>query len=188
MKISSFIFGILIAMLCIVTQGTAQKVTADMDKEVDFSKFKTYKFLGWQDDSDKLINELDQRRLRDAFKNELSSRSLTYSDGDADIAISLFVVTENKTSTTAYTDYYGGYGRYRRGPWGWGGGFASTTYQESDYVQGTLVMDVYDESTGSLAWQGVVSGAVSDNPQRREKTIPKTIKKLMKKYPVKPAK
>ncbi len=181
-------YALLLLALCVNLGGWAQKVTADMDKEADFTKFKTYKFLGWQDDSDKMINELDQRRLRDAFKNELTARGLSYSENNADIAISLFLVTENKTSTTAYTDYFGGYNRYRRGPWGWGVGFSTTTYQERDYVQGTLVMDIYDEGTGSMVWQGVVSAAVSDNPQRREKTIPKTIKKLMKKYPVKPAK
>lgn len=180
---------LVILALLVSIQGIAQKVTADLDKSADFTKYSNYKFLGWQDDSDKLINELDQRRIRDAFKSELSARALTYDENSTDIAISLFFVTENKTSTTAYTDYYGGgYGRYRRGAWGWGGGYANTTYTENDYVQGTLVMDVYDEEAGSLIWQGVISGAVNDNPQKREKSIPKAIRKLMKKYPVKPSK
>lgn len=182
-------YVITIALLLCGSAIWAQKVTTDLDKTVDFTKYSTYKFLGWQDDSDKLINDLDQRRLRDAFKNELSSRGLTYDENSSDLAISLFFVTESKTSTTAYTDYYGGrYGMYRRGGWGWGTGFATTTYSENDYLQGTLVMDVYDESSQQLIWQAVGSGAINENPQKREKTIPKAIKKLMKKYPVAPIK
>ncbi|MEQ8712547.1 MAG: DUF4136 domain-containing protein [Cyclobacteriaceae bacterium] len=181
---------LLFALVILISlPGAAQKVTSDLDKSADFTQYKTYKFLGWQDDSDKLINQLDQQRIYDAFENELSARGLEFDQSSSDLAISLFLVTEDKTSTTAYTDFYGGrYGTYRRGGWGWGTGFATTTYSENDYVQGTLVVDIYDESSQNLIWQGVVSGAVNENPQKREKSIPKTIRKLMKKYPVQPAK
>lgn len=182
-------YVIAIALLLCSSTIWAQKVTADLDKSADFGQYKTYKFLGWQDDSDKLINQIDQGRILEAFKAELSARGLEVDQSSSDLTISLFLVTEDKTSTTAYTDYYGGrYGMYRRGAWGWGGGFGTTTYSENDYVQGTLVMDVYDEGSQNLIWQGVISGAVNENPQKREKSIPKAIRKLMKKYPVKLAK
>lgn len=44
-------------------------------------------------------------------------------------------------------------------------------------------MDVDDEATQNLIRQGVASGAINENPQKREKTIPRAVKKLMKKYP-----
>ncbi len=91
----------------------------------------------------------------------------------------------------AYTNYYGGggrYGGYRRGAWGWGGGSSNTTYTENDYIKGTLVMDVYDNETKNLIWQAVASGTVKENPKNRDKSIPKTVKKLMKKFPIVPVK
>ena len=68
--------------------------------------------------------------------------------------------------------------------WGWGNGHANTTYSENDYIKGTLVIDVYDNSTNQLIWQGVASGTVKENPKKREKSIPKTVGKLMKKFPI----
>ncbi len=67
-------------------------------------------------------------------------------------------------------------------------GYASTTYTESDYLQGTLVMDVFDVKSKELVWQGMVTGTVKEKPEKREKSIPKTISKLMKKFPVPKAK
>jgi hypothetical protein len=109
---------------------------------------------------------------------------------DADLAITLYLVLEQKTSTTAYTNYYGGrgYGRYSRGSWGWVNGYANTTYSESDYIKGTLVIDVYDNSTNQLIWQAVASGTVKENPKKRDKGIPKLAAKMLKKFPVKPPK
>lgn len=171
-------------------QINAQKVTIDFDKEADFSQFKTFTFLGWQKDSDQLLNDLDKERMRKAFANEFNSREMKKTGDDSDLAIALYLVLEHKTSTTAYTNYYGGggYGRYRRGGWGWGSGYANTTYSEDDYIKGTLVMDVYDNKTNQLIWQGVVSGTVKENPKKREKSIPKSVKKLMKKFPIEPIK
>jgi hypothetical protein len=109
---------------------------------------------------------------------------------DADLAITLYLVLEQKTSTTAYTNYYGGrgYGRYSRGSWGWVNGYANTTYSESDYIKGTLVIDVYDNSTNQLIWQAVASGTVKENPKKRDKGIPKLAAKMLKKIHVKPPK
>lgn len=171
-------------------QINAQKITTDFDKKADFSKYKSLSFLGWQNGSEKLLNDLDKERMRNAFVAEFKARGMEKGGEDADIAITLFLVLEQKTSTTAYTNYYGGggYGRYGRGGWGWGNGYANTTYSESDYIKGTLVMDVYDNSSNQLIWQGVASGTVKENPKKRDKSIPKTVGKLMKKFPIQPVK
>lgn len=183
-----YLFTLLMVMAIIVT-ASAQKVTTDFDKSIDFSKYKKFKFLGWQEDSDKIMNELDKKRMRDAFENEFDKRELVYDETDADMSVSLFLVVKQKHSVNAYSDYYGGgYSRYSRARWGWGSGYATTTYSEDDYLEGTLVLDVYDEETGNLIWQGVATRTIEENPQKREKTIPKSVKKLMKKFPIAPVK
>ena len=71
-------------------QVNAQKVTVDLDKNVDFSKFKSITFLGWQKGSDKLLNDLDKERMRNAFISEFKSRGLEKGGEDADLAITLY--------------------------------------------------------------------------------------------------
>jgi hypothetical protein len=192
MRTQSKLFSVLFVAMLFASQLFAQ-VKADFDGEVDFTKYKTYTFMGWEKNSDQILNDLDKKRILDAFQHELTIRGMTQDDGSPDIGITLYIVVENKTSTTAYTNYNGGmgYGMGRYGGWGYGGmgmGSSTTTYSENDYLQGTTVIDFYDESTKKLVFQGVFSKKVTENPKKRDKTIPKNVKKLMAKYPVKPAK
>ena len=181
------------AFLLIFSIASFAQVKSDYDKEADFSALKTYSFQGWQKDSDKQLNEFDKKRILDALKAEFDARGMTLVQSDADAEVTLYLVLDSKTSTTAYTDFMGGMGYGPR--WGWGMGVggmgmasATTTYNEDDYTEGTLVVDMYDNSGKKLVWQGVLTSVVQEKPEKREKTIPKKIKKLMKEYPVKPAK
>jgi hypothetical protein len=168
------------------------QVKSDYDKEADFTSYKTYKFLGWEENSDQILNDIDKKRILDSFQKELTARGMTRDDSSPDVGITLFIVVQQKTSTTAYTNYNGGMG-YGYGRWGgWGAGYgmgsSTTTYSEDDYLEGTVVIDFYDESTKKLVWQGILTKEVVENPAKREKSIPKAVNKLMKQYPVKPVK
>lgn len=185
MKTLKLSLPILLAIL--VSSCSTVKVVTDMDATVDFSKYETYNFLGWQENSDKILNEFDKKRMRDAFISEFEARGMKPVEENGDMAVTLFIVVDQKTTTTAYTNYYGGgYGGYNRYRGGWGNGYASTTYSESDYLQGTLVMDVFDGSTKKQVWQGIATATVTENPEKREKSIPTKIGALMKKFPVQP--
>jgi len=88
----------------------AQKITTDVDDAVDFTRYKTYQFLSWQDNSDRIINDLDKKRLRNSFESELAARKLEQAASEGDLAITIYIVVTVETSTTAYTNYYGGTG------------------------------------------------------------------------------
>jgi len=164
---------------------TNAQVTSDYDKNADFTSYKTYTFKGWAKGSDSQLNDLDKRRVEQAFQEELSARGLNFSDQNPDLAITLFLVVDEKTSTTAYTNYTGGMGYGYGWGWGMGMGSATTTYSQNDYQEGTLVIDFYDDNTKQLVWQGTIKKTLS-NPKKRDKSIPKSVGKLMKKYPVAP--
>lgn len=132
-----------IAMFLFAGNLQAQ-VTADFEKTADFSKYKTYSFLGWQKDSDSLLNDFDKKRLLDAFKSEFTARGLSYDANGGDMAVSLYIFTQAKQDVTAYTNYTGGMGYGRAGfgmgyGMGMGMGSATTTVSTDDYTQGTLV-------------------------------------------------
>lgn len=186
----------LIALVFIFSSCSSIKVTAEYDGSVKFEEFKTYSYLGWSKNSDELINDFDKRRIEAAFAHEFELRGMKYVASEGDVEVSLFLVTQQKTATTAYTDYYGsryggayGYGGFGYGGYGgWGGGYASTTYHQYDYTNGTLVCDVFSATEKRLIWQSVGSGTVDDNSASRDKGIAKAVKQIMAQYPVQPIK
>ena len=169
---------------------SSTKVTADYDKSVDFTQYKTFEYYGWAKESDKLLNDLDKKRIEDAFANEFYARGLSYVQTEGDLIVTLFIVVEQKTQTTAYTTSMGGYGGYYGGyygygpGYGWGPSYRSTTVSTYDYAVGTLVCDVFDKSSEKLIWEGIASKTIDENLQTRDKNIPRVIQYLMKKYPV----
>lgn len=185
-KANYFLLTIMLSILT-VSAGFSQ-VKSDYDKTTDFSKYKTISFAGWQKDSDKQLNDFDKKRILESLKSEFEKRGMTLTTTNPDATVALYLVLDKKTSTTAYTDFMGGMGYGPRWGWGMGAGMgmasATTTYNEDDYVEGTLVVDMYDSAEKKLIWQGVLTKVVQENPQKREKTIPKSISKLMKKFPV----
>ena len=181
--------NILAVLLCsIVLISCGPKITVDYDKTVDFTKFKDFHYLGWAKESDKILNDLDKQRIEESFGNEFSRRGVKFvGESEADAAVLLFLVVDQKTSTTAYTTHMGGMGYgYGYPGWGWGGGMSTTSYNDYDYYVGTLVIDIYDVETKKLVWQAVSSGTIDENPQKRAANIPKVAKSMMAQFPIKP--
>ncbi len=173
-----------IALVLIASSSVAQKVTYDYDHKVKFDFIKTYVFGGWMEGSDKYINDLDMTRFRQAFTREFSKKGMKYAEDNADIIVTLFVVLDNKTTASNYSRRMDSSG-YRASPWGWGGGFSTTTFEEEDYIKGTMVMDIYDAESKLLIWQGVISRTLegSKDGKARDKKVLETVFLLMENFP-----
>ncbi len=184
-----------ILMIAVIMSACSSiKVTTDYDKTVDFTQLKTFEYYGWAAESDKIINQLEKDRIEAAFGAEFKKRGLEYVESGGDMIVVLFVMTENKTQYNATTTGmgYGGYGGYYGyGPgWGWGPGMgmsmSTTSVSEYNYTVGTLVIDIYHAEGEKLIWESIGTKTVDDNPQTREKNLPKNIAAIMAPYPVKP--
>ena len=82
--------------ICIFFYDTASaQVTYDYDKEAEFTQYKTYSFGGWQEDSDKLINDLDKKRILRSIDEAMLAKGLTKAE-NPQILVSLF--TKEKES------------------------------------------------------------------------------------------
>jgi hypothetical protein len=182
---------LVILMAAFVLGGCSSiKVVSDFDPTVDFTQYKTFEYYGWLEDSDKRINDLDKRRIESAFGAEFEARGLEFVEDGGDLVVGLFITAQQKTQTTAHTTSmgggYGGYYGYGPG-WGWGGGgHSTTTYSEYDYVEGTLVCDIYDKAKEKLVWEGIGTGTIDQDPKNRDESIPIAVKKIMAEYPVEP--
>ncbi len=197
MKIKSLLIVLSLLAVFTLSSCSSLKFTVDKDDGIDFTKYKSYQFYGWAEESNKILSPFDQERIEQAFGAELDKRGLSFEKETGDLIVTLYIVTEQKTKTTATTTGmgmgmggygYGGY--YGYGPsYGWGGmSTAHTTYNEYDYVVGTLIIDIYDAKEKKLVWESVAKGTINEKTKGRERRIQSTAGKMMIKYPVKPAK
>lgn len=180
MKIISSIFLIVIFAGC-----SSLKVNSDFDKDVDFNSFRSFSFLEWSKENVSLIGDFDAQRIINGVKAQMLDRGYYYQEIGGDMSISLYVVVSQETATSSYSTYYGGtYGGYAYNPgWGWGGGYASTTYSSQDYINGMLVVDIFDEKTKKLVFQVVGSGTVESDQDRRERNTGRVMNYLFQDFP-----
>jgi hypothetical protein len=181
-------FVLFFAITVIISSCSTLKVTSDYDPNVNFSKFKTYNLLPWSEDISRMINDFDRKRIIDAVKAQMEAKGYTYSESNADLSVSNYIILDEKEQTTAYSTYmggygyYGGFGYYGYGP-GFGVGTTHTTYNTETYTVGTLIIDVFDNSTKKLIWQGIGVGTINKNPKKREQNTPKVIAQIMASLP-----
>jgi len=181
-----------VIILITVSSCSSVKVQSDVDPTFDFTKNKSFEYYGWANKSDQMLNDLDKKRIENAFADELYKRGLGYVATGGELIVALHIVVEQRQQTTATTTGmgggYGGYGGYYGyGPgYGWGGGYSTTQINTYDYEVGTLIISVYDKAKEQLVWESSGSGEIDENPKNREKSIPMVVAKIMKEYPVPP--
>ncbi|TFH26603.1 MAG: DUF4136 domain-containing protein [Bacteroidia bacterium] len=179
----------LLALVMAMVSCSSLKVAVDMEKSTDFSQYKTYSFLGWQNSSGDLLSVEDKAIMRDAFIKEFTRRGMEKVDSNGDMQVSLFIITSEETAVSGYNDYVGkGYGGYSYYGGGYGYGTSNNTYKTRSKMVGTLIMDAYDGKSKTKVWQALATGTVEKNPKNRPKSMPGKIATIMNEFPIKPEK
>ena len=178
--------ALLLAATVLPATALAQQVNYDFDRDVDFSKYKTFAYKVCM----RIENPLVDKRIVTALENTLAREGLTKSEGDADVNVTYHSSTTEDIAIDTITWGYGygpgwrwGHGGYGYGGYGYGGGPVSTTTTFRKYTRGTLVIDIWDARTKQLVWRGTASDSVSDDPEKNDKKVQKALGKLFKKYP-----
>jgi hypothetical protein len=68
------------------------------------------------------------------------------------------------------------------GGYRWGGVGTSTT-TPSEYVVGTLLVDIFDAKTKNLIWRGIAQDELSNKTEKNIKKVAKATDKLFKDFP-----
>jgi hypothetical protein len=161
----------------------AQDVRYNFDKDTDFSKFKTYKWITLKDAPK--VNDILDKNIRGALDTELATKGLTRVEADnADLFLGYQAgVGQEKQFTSYGTDWGYGSGWYRGG-W-YGPTSTTTTGQTSTIYVGQLALDMYDSAHHDLVWRGVASKTIDPKakPDKQEKNMAKAAKKLLKNFP-----
>jgi len=179
-------FVLPVITLLLAASSLAQDVRFNFDKNADFSKFKTYKWVPIKD-ADK-VNDLVDKQIKDAVDAELATKGLTKVEGDdANLYIGYQPAVGQEKQFNSYSTGYG-YGPGWGGGWygGYGGmGTTTTTGSTSTIYKGQLDLDMYDSEGHDIVWRGVVSKTIDPKakPEKQQKNLAKAVTKLLKNYP-----
>ena len=167
--------GIVFAVALLATPAMAQKVTIDYAHDFDFDGIETYQYVDTAESNAK--NPLMAERVTAMLKKELAEGGLKEVSDNPDIFVTYHATTKDKTSYNTTTFGYGG---YHRGWYGWGGpmGMGTTTVNEYNYTEGTLIFDAYDATEKKLIWRGSGTVTVKAKPEKQIKQVEKILTKL----------
>ena len=155
----------------------AQDVKVDFDKSADFSAIKTFSMklgTGWN-------NQISEQRVMTEFETTLVEKGWKKVDANPDAIVVVHGASQTKRSLNTFYSGggYGGYG-YR----GWGGaGMGTATTTESEYVVGTLVVDIFNAKTKALVFRGSATDEISDKTDKNIKKLGKVSDKMFKDFP-----
>ena len=172
-------------LLAGVSSAVAQDIRYDFDKEKDFSKYKTYKWVPIK--GAELPDELTQKTITSAIDAQLATKGLTKTDTDnADLYVGYQTALGQEKEYTSFNTGWG-YGPGWGGGWyGYGGMSTGTTYGSTSTVYvGQLDLSMYDAVAKQLVWRGSASKTLDPKakPEKKQKNINKAVEKLLKKYP-----
>ncbi len=174
-----------VGLLFAATAVLGQDVRYNFDKNADFSKFKTYKWVNLKDAA--TVNDLVNKQIMDAVDAELATKGLTkVSEDNADLYIGYQAGIAQEKEFTSFSSGWGyGGGWYRGGWYAPAGGMGTTTGSTSTIYIGQLALDMYDSTNHTLVWRGLASKTIDEKakPEKQQKNLAKAIDKLLKNYP-----
>ncbi len=182
MKIFKFLSAL--TFIVVMFSCSSIEVVVDPKNNTDFSNYETYSFLGWQNNSDEILEDTDRKAMRDAFTSEFERRGLKQVDFKGDIQISLYIIISEEGSVSGISTHYSNansiYTHY-----GYGYGYSTSTMKQKTSEVGTMIMDVFDGQSKKQVWQAIATKTITQDLNKRAKNIPTNIRAIMRDFPVK---
>ena len=159
----------------ILTSCSSVYVNMDYDKKANFENYKTYAYN--KISVDKLeISDLDKKRILYALDAAMPTKGFSKSE-NPDVLINIF--TKERERVNVYNNMGWGPG------WGWGMGWGMGMgfTQSTTTPEGTLYIDIVDAKTKELVWQGLGTGYLTTNFEKKDERIAEFVSKILEKYP-----
>lgn len=182
----SILLGAIAVSVLALGSARAQDVRYNFDKNTDFTKFKTYKWVALKDATS--VGDIMDKNIKAAIDSQLALKGLTKTDGEtADLFVGYQGAVGQEKEFTSYNSSWGYGGGWYGGGWYGGPSSSMTTGQTSTIYVGQLALDMYDSAGKDLVWRGVVSKTLDAKakPEKQEKNLNKAVTKLLKNYPPK---
>jgi hypothetical protein len=160
-----------LALILLAGTASAQEVKLDYDRELDFSKYKTF---GWSLAQEPAKNPANHIRITRAVEQNLTAHGVTMAtDGNPDLYLMYYAKVGESVKVTGKSA-----GSY------WEPTNLRTTVEVGKVKAGTLILEMYDARTKDVVWRGVAT-TVGVRQDRVEEDINAAVKKLLADYPPK---
>lgn len=177
------LIGLPFLLLVLISSCSSVSVLSDYDQKANFKEYTSYAFYKTGIDKAQ-ISDLDKKRILRAIEAEMSSRGFVKSE-NPDLLVSIF--TKEQERVDVYNNNYGWGGAWGWGynPWAWGPGFGWGGSTVSASSQGSLYIDLIDNKTNELVWQGKGVGTLSNtsNIAKKEQRIKEFVSQILEQYP-----
>jgi hypothetical protein len=160
----------------------AAKVANDFDPNLDFAKYKTFAYIGGQEQLQRLQLNPDQlnNQIHRSIVRELTSQGLqeVQPAESPDLVVRYWIETKNEAGV-GYGASWGVYGTYWTGHWS----VQYVSMETHSVNEGILGIELIDAKTRSLAWRMFATEKIyHTEPAKILKVVDKSIKKGFKKY------
>ena len=155
---------VLAVLLSVAGTALAATVKYDHDRSVDMSGWK---HVAWVSEADQL--SMKERRIGDAVQAGFAAKGYVFVEEEENAD---FIV---HWRAAAWQDV-----RLEGGAWSPAFG---RDFRVAREAMGTLVVTVYERKGGKVAWRGMVSDGLADNPDQADKRAAKAVEKLLRRFP-----
>jgi hypothetical protein len=158
----------------------AQKIKVEYNKELDFSRFKTF---AWGQ-HDAVSRPMLALAILGAIEHELTNRGLHKVENNPDVFIQVYGSVDSDMNVNYFDPLYSGMGGIPSfdssfAMWGYMPGATTTVVVH----KGQLVVDVIDAREKKLAWRGKATEKLSDNRLKLVDQVNTAVEKMFRKYP-----
>jgi len=174
----------------LILGGCSTTYTAETDRNqnYDFSNVSTYYIVGDKHIENRMVSDIDRLRIDNAIEDQfyLNGKDKVEIDS-ADILVSYFIVTKDKTKVTStghHAPYYGYSSRYGHRV-GYGYGYGYSNVSTKNYTEGTFVIDLIDNETKETVWRSSLTKPMKNYKtlEERDEAITELIKTMFKELP-----
>jgi hypothetical protein len=175
--------GIALALLLLALPATAQKVHVDYDKNADLDRYDRFMFKETPGTSmADTAPEMHERTI-ELIEELLIGRGMRKVTADPDVYVTYHTESEEEMRLNTTSFGYGYSPSWYWDPyWSQGTGADQSTQPVNAYVQGTLILDIWDAETDLVLWRGTATAVVPPNPEKGARLIEKALSKMAKRF------
>jgi|SRR5580693_6038083 hypothetical protein len=174
---------------------TTLRTTVDYDREVDFSKYRTFHIKNVHAQPGPGVrppggpggpgggppvapNDLADRRIKRALEAVLTAKGLRRDDENPDLWVVPHVRLSHETVVYSW-DAGWGYG------WRWRYGLGWGAASVAEIPIGTLIVDLVDAHAKELVWRGTATDTIDPHasPQEKEQALTEAVEKMFRDFP-----
>jgi hypothetical protein len=180
-----FLLPVLLTLVLFASSAEA-KMATDFDPNLDFSKFKTFAFIGGVEQLVRMQLNPDQlnNQIHRAVTRELTAKGLreVKPEENPDLVVRYWANSQKDVNAAASANW-GVFGPY----FGYHWGFVYYSMETYTNHQGTLGIELIDAKSRELAWRMFASvKLIHTDPDKIWKTADSNIKNAFKSYPPSP--